>query len=73
MKSRPKILNGTVRRKIYDHPKFSTVQPPTNGPTAVIIPDDVAQSPIAFPLSSIGKFVTRIERLPGIISAAPVP
>ena len=47
--------------------------PPRNGPTAVATPPSPDQAPMAFERSSGANDAWRIDRLPGVSSAAPAP
>ncbi len=64
---------GRLRKKIARHDTSSVSQPPSSGPTARAIADTPAQMPIALPRSPAGNALVMIERVPGIISAAPTP
>jgi hypothetical protein len=64
---------GTLRRKIDSHLTFSTSQPPAVGPSASASPETPAQMPMAFARSLGGKVTVRIDREPGMSSAAPTP
>jgi hypothetical protein len=52
---------------------YSVSPPPTTGPIASASAETPAQVPIALPLSSGGKVLEMIERVPGIMNAAPMP
>src|ERR671934_85856 len=51
----------------------SVMIPPSRGPIARAIADTPAQMPIAVPRSRTAKVAEMIERVDGIISAAPIP
>ena len=48
-------------------------KPPSTGPTASARAETPAQVPIALPRSSAGKALVMIERVAGIMNAAPIP
>ena len=60
-------------RKAACQEKVSISQPPKAGATAIEMPVETDQSPIASPCRSRGKLAETIARLPGIIKAAPKP
>ena len=67
------IASGTLKKKAERQLRFSISQPPSTGPTAVVIalkPDHV---PIARPRSAPSKVALMIARLPGTSNAAPIP
>ena len=64
---------GRLTRKIARHDTASVSQPPTTGPTASAIEETPAQIPMARARSAGGKALTMIERVPGIMNAAPIP
>ena len=64
---------GTLRKKIDCQETFSTRKPPTTGPMASAIALTPAQVPIARPRSCGGKAFEMIERVAGIMNAAPTP
>ena len=64
---------GRLRKKIARQETSSVSQPPTSGPIASAMADTPAQVPIALPRSSGGNALVMIDRVPGIINAAPMP
>ncbi len=64
---------GTLRKKIDCQETFSTRKPPTTGPMARARALTPAQVPIALPRSCAGKALVMIERVAGIMKAAPMP
>ena len=62
-----------MRKKIARQETSSVSQPPSSGPSASAIADTPAQVPIALPRSSGGNALEMIERVPGIMNAAPTP
>ena len=64
---------GRLRKKIARQETYSASAPPTTGPMASASADTPAQVPIALPRSSGGKALVMIERVPGIMNAAPMP
>ena len=64
---------GTLMRKIDCQETFSTRKPPTTGPIASATALIPAHVPIALPRSSGGKAFVMIERVAGIMNAAPTP
>ncbi len=69
----PAMPIGTLRKNTDSQPKFSTIQPPRVGPSASATPETPAQIPIALARSSGGNVTVRIESVPGISIAAPMP
>ena len=67
------IATGTLTKKIDCHDTCSTRKPPSSGPIASARPETPAQVPIALPRSSGGNALEMIDRVPGIIRAAPLP
>ena len=67
------IATGTLTKKIDCHDTCSTRKPPSSGPIASARPETPAHVPIALPRSSGGNALEMIDRVPGIISAAPPP
>ena len=65
--------SGRFSQKAHRHPRLSIRNPPTAGPSAVVIDAAPAQVPIARPRISGGKAAEMIARLCGTISAAPTP
>ena len=65
--------SGRLMKKIKRHDTALISQPPINGPTAVARPPSPDQAPMAFDRSSLTKEACRMERLPGVSSAAPTP
>ena len=64
---------GRLRKKIARQETSSVSQPPSTGPTASAMAETPAQVPIALPRSSGGNALEMIERVPGIMNAAPMP
>ena len=64
---------GMLTRKTLLQSKFSISQPPVIGPMAMPIPATADQMAIAFGRSFSGKMLVRIERVVGMIAAAPTP
>ena len=64
---------GTFRKKIARHETDSVSAPPTAGPSASASAETPAQVPMARPRSAGGKVFEMIERVPGIMNAAPIP
>ena len=64
---------GRLRKKIARHETYSASAPPTTGPIASASADTPAQVPIALPRSSAGNVTVMIERVAGIMNAAPTP
>src|SRR3954453_9460460 len=64
---------GRLRKKIARHDTYSVSAPPTAGPIASANADTPAHVPIARPRSCGGKVFEMIERVPGIMNAAPMP
>ncbi len=64
---------GRLRKKIARQETSSVSQPPSSGPAASAIAETPAQVPIALPRSSGGNALEMIERVPGIMNAAPMP
>ena len=64
---------GRLRKKIDCQETFSTRKPPTTGPMASASALTPAHVPIALPRSSGGNVLEMIERVPGIMNAAPTP
>src|SRR3954470_19594817 len=67
------IATGRLRKKIARHDTYSVSAPPTAGPIASANADTPAHVPIARPRSCGGKVFEMIERVPGIMNAAPMP
>ena len=55
------------------HEACSMSQPPSTGPSAMVIAVKPDQVPIARPREASSKDALMIARLPGTISAAPIP
>ena len=64
---------GTLRKKIDCQETFSTRKPPTTGPMASARALTPAHVPIALPRSWGGKALVMIDRVAGIMKAAPIP
>ena len=64
---------GRLMKKIARQETSSVSQPPTTGPIASAIAETPAQVPIAFPRSCGGNALEMIERVAGIMNAAPIP
>ena len=60
-------------KKIACQPTCSVRKPPTTGPIERASAETPAQVPIALPRSEAGKAWVTMERVAGIISAAPTP
>ena len=67
------MATGTLRKKIDCQETFSTRKPPTTGPMASARALTPAQVPIALPRSCAGKALVMIDRVAGIMKAAPMP
>src|SRR5207244_1371410 len=65
--------NGRLMKKTQRQEACSTSQPPSTGPTAVVIAVKPDHVPIAWPRLCSSKDVLMIARLPGTSSAAPTP
>src|SRR3954451_18592209 len=64
---------GRLRKKIARHETYSVSAPPTAGPIASASAETPAHVPIARPRSAGGNVLEMIERVPGIMNAAPAP
>src|SRR5215469_2639588 len=64
---------GRLIAKISRQDTAWTSHPPRNGPIAVATPDRPDQAPIALPRSAGANDASMMARLPGVISAAPIP
>ena len=65
---------GTLIQKMLCQPRCWTMTPPIKGPTASARPETPAHMPIAWARSlGSGKVLVRIDRVLGIITAAPMP
>jgi EmrB/QacA subfamily drug resistance transporter len=64
---------GRLRKKMARQETYSASAPPTTGPIASARAETPAQVPIALPRSSGGKVTVMIERVAGIMKAAPMP
>ena len=64
---------GRLRKKIARQLTCSASAPPTTGPSARARAETPAQVPIARPRSCGGNVFEMIERVPGIMNAAPTP
>ena len=60
-------------KKIARQETCSVRKPPSTGPIASARAETPAQVPIALPRSRAGKASVMIERVPGIMNAAPTP
>ncbi len=60
-------------KKIARQLTYSVRKPPTTGPIDSASAETPAHVPIALPRSAAGKAWVMIERVAGIISAAPIP
>ena len=69
----PMATTGTLTRKTDPHQKCSSSHPPAVGPTAMPSPETPAQMPIARPSSSGGNTLVKIDRVDGMMRAAPRP
>src|SRR5256714_8879679 len=65
--------SGTLMKKAERQLTCSINQPPTTGPTAVVIALNPDQVPIARPRSAPSNVALIIARLPGTKNAAPIP
>ena len=63
---------GRLRKKIARHETCSVRKPPTTGPIASASPDTPAHVPIALPRISGGNAFVMIDRVAGIMNAAPI-
>jgi hypothetical protein len=63
--------NGTLTRNTEPHQKCSSRKPPVTGPITIPSAETPAQIPIAFARSCAGKTFVRIERVEGMMNAAP--
>ena len=64
---------GRLMKKIDCHETCSTRKPPTTGPIASASAETPAHVPIALPRSCGGKAFVMIDRVAGIMNAAPTP
>src|SRR5689334_12313809 len=64
---------GTLMKKIARQDTYWVSAPPTTGPSASASAETPAHVPIARPRSDGGKVLEMIERVPGIMKAAPMP
>ena len=60
-------------KKITRHSPASARKPPSRGPATVVIVVAAAQAPMALPRRSGPNEEVMMARLPGIISAPPIP
>ena len=67
------IATGTLMKKIARQETYWVSAPPTTGPSASASAETPAQVPIARPRSLGGNVLEMIERVPGIMNAAPMP
>src|SRR5918992_538854 len=65
--------NGTLTRKTDDQSNHWSSSPPVSGPSPIPTAASAAQMPIALPRSSPTKRLAMIERVAGMIIAAPTP
>ena len=64
---------GTLTRKTDVHENHSSSSPPNSGPRPMPIAAIPAQIPIALARSSRGKTFVMMDRVAGMMSAAPTP
>ena len=64
---------GRLMKKIARQETASVSQPPTTGPIASAMAETPAHVPIALPRSCGGNALEMIERVAGIMNAAPMP
>ena len=64
---------GRLMKNTRRHDTALISQPPTKGPIAVARPPSPDQAPIAWERSSSTKEACKMDRLPGVSSAAPIP
>src|SRR5919204_3011336 len=64
---------GTLMKKIARQDTYWVSAPPTTGPSASASAETPAHVPIARPRSAGGNSLEMIERVPGIMNAAPTP
>src|SRR3954451_12825832 len=67
------IATGRLRKKIARQDTYSVSAPPTAGPSASASAETPAHVPTARPRAAGGKVFEMIERVPGIMNAAPMP
>ena len=72
-RARPSSTTGTLIRKTDPHQKRSSSAPPTIGPIATPRPTAPAHSPMARARSRGSKTFEMIDRVAGMIAAAPTP
>ena len=60
-------------KKIARHETWSMKKPPSRGPITIVIEVNADQVPIALPRSSSENVALMMARLPGTMSAAPMP
>ena len=65
--------SGTLIAKIQRHDVWSTIRPPTSGPTMTAIPPQAVQEPIAAPRSRSGNAAAMIASELGVSSAPAAP
>ena len=68
-----RTATGRLMKKIARQETCSVSAPPTTGPIASARAETPAQVPIALPRSSGGKALEMIDRVAGIMNAAPMP
>src|SRR5258708_7321741 len=65
--------SGALMKKIARHETWSMKKPPSSGPATMVIDVKADQVPIALPRSLSGNVALMMARLPGTMSAAPMP
>ncbi len=65
--------NGTLTMKIEGQSNHSSSRPPVSGPSPMPTAANAAQTAIALPRSLPENRLAMIERVAGMISAAPTP
>ena len=64
---------GTLTKNTEPHEKCSSRKPLATGPTAAPAPEMPAQMAMALPRSLAGNTLVRIDRVAGMMNAAPMP
>src|SRR5260221_14248948 len=65
--------SGALMKKIARHETWSMKKPPSSGPATMVIDVNADHVPIALPRSLSGNVALMMARLPGTMSAAPMP
>src|SRR5260370_39416691 len=67
------MIDGTLMRNTEPHQKWARSRPLAIGPRAPAAPVTLAQMAMAFGRSCGGKTLMRIDRVEGMMRAAPAP